>query len=157
MVTLLAQTTADPTVSILVVLVIAALLGLIPASIASRKGRSALGFYIFGMLFFLPALIVVLVLRPVTRPASRAARRSTGFGIAWLYEGPRYLLGYALEDPYYGIWDGTEPGPAVARFAYTEAGKTDAIARLHELEPGSRDLIQAPEALPAPPPPMPTG
>jgi hypothetical protein len=37
-------------------------LGFIPASIANSKGYTAVGFYFFGLFFFLPALIVVLIL-----------------------------------------------------------------------------------------------
>ncbi len=39
------------------------LLGWIPGSIAARKGRSFWVFFVFGLLFFLPTLIVALCLR----------------------------------------------------------------------------------------------
>jgi hypothetical protein len=39
-------------------------IGLIPASIAHRKGRSVVGFWIFGMLAWPIALIVVLIAMP---------------------------------------------------------------------------------------------
>jgi hypothetical protein len=49
------------------------LLGLaaIPAVIASNKGYSGAGFYFFGLFFFLPALIVALLIQ--TKPGSRDA------------------------------------------------------------------------------------
>lgn len=40
------------------------LLPLFPASIGSNKGRSGLGFYLFGLLLFLPALVVALIISP---------------------------------------------------------------------------------------------
>jgi hypothetical protein len=50
------------------------LLGLafIPAVIASNKGHSGVGYYIFGLFFFLPALIVALLIRPATPQQSPA-------------------------------------------------------------------------------------
>jgi hypothetical protein len=49
-------------------------IGLIPASIAHRKGRSVVGFWIFGMLAWPIALIVVLIVMPDYRVlAERAA------------------------------------------------------------------------------------
>lgn len=44
-------------------------LGLIPAVIARRKGRSFAGYWLFGFLFFIPALVVSLLVPPV--PKSR--------------------------------------------------------------------------------------
>jgi hypothetical protein len=48
------------------------LLGLafIPAVIASNKGHSGVGYYLFGLFFFLPALIVALLIKPATRQRS---------------------------------------------------------------------------------------
>ncbi len=44
------------------------LMALIPAMIARRKGRSALGFWLFGLVSFLPALVVAMVIsKPVIR------------------------------------------------------------------------------------------
>src|SRR5438067_23776 len=40
------------------------LLGLIPAMIASSKGRSFFGWYVYGVLLFLIALVHALLLRP---------------------------------------------------------------------------------------------
>ena len=44
-------------------LLVAAVLGLIPATIASRKGRSFGGWWIYGTLLFIVALIHSLVIR----------------------------------------------------------------------------------------------
>ena len=43
-------------------IVVLAILAVIPSVIAARKGRSAFGFYLFCLLFFVPALIVVLLI-----------------------------------------------------------------------------------------------
>jgi len=51
------------------------LLPLIPASIASRKGHSGGLYYLFGLFFFLPALIVALLIPP-KRPLRRGPRWS---------------------------------------------------------------------------------
>ena len=59
------------------VLGVGALLGLIPATIASRKGRSFFGWWVYGTLLFLIALIHSLVIREDTwsEPA-QVVRRS---------------------------------------------------------------------------------
>ena len=49
-------------VGVVILLIVLLGLGFIPATIANSKGYSAVGFYFFGLFFFLPALIVVLVL-----------------------------------------------------------------------------------------------
>jgi hypothetical protein len=55
---------ANHAVLVLIVAIGAALLlALIPGAIARSKGHSFLGFYFFGLFFFLPALIVALVIR----------------------------------------------------------------------------------------------
>lgn len=38
-------------------------LAFIPAQIAEKKGYSKIAFWIFGLFFFLPALIVALILK----------------------------------------------------------------------------------------------
>lgn len=45
-----------------ITLVIIVLLGLIPAKIAQKKGYSFIGYWIFGIFLFIPALIVALVI-----------------------------------------------------------------------------------------------
>lgn len=47
---------------ILILVVVPLLLAIIPAKIASNKGYSFVGFYIFGFFFWLIALIVALVI-----------------------------------------------------------------------------------------------
>ncbi len=49
-------------------------LALIPARIAARKSRSAVGFYFFGLLFFVPALVTALLISD--KPGSFAAIRA---------------------------------------------------------------------------------
>lgn len=58
-----------------ITLVVAALLGLIPASIASRKGRSFGGWWVYGTLLFIVALIHSLVLRDDTILAPHRSTR----------------------------------------------------------------------------------
>jgi hypothetical protein len=48
-------------------------LAFIPAAIASNKGHSGVGFYFFGLFFFLPALIVALLIKPATPQRSHVA------------------------------------------------------------------------------------
>jgi hypothetical protein len=76
--TMLAQGQQDSGVGFLIFLLLVGglLLPLIPASIAKDKGHSAVGFYFFGLLFFLPALIVALVIQP-QRPVGESVNSST--------------------------------------------------------------------------------
>lgn len=53
--------------------VICAFLGLIPASIASSKGRSFFGWWIYGFFLWLIALIHSLVIQPVGRAVEEKA------------------------------------------------------------------------------------
>jgi hypothetical protein len=46
-------------------LAVAALIGLVPAAIARRKGRDFLAWWVFGAMMFVFALPVALLLRPV--------------------------------------------------------------------------------------------
>jgi hypothetical protein len=46
-------------------LAVAALIGLVPAAIARRKGRDFLAWWVFGAMMFVLALPVALLLRPV--------------------------------------------------------------------------------------------
>jgi hypothetical protein len=48
--------------------IVAALLACIPASIAAQKGLSFGGFLVFGFFFFVPALIVALVISAPATP-----------------------------------------------------------------------------------------
>ena len=45
------------------ILIIGAVLGLIPAAIAQRKGRSAAGWWVYGVLFFPLALLHSVCIR----------------------------------------------------------------------------------------------
>lgn len=54
------------------ILVLAILIGLIPAIIAQGKGRSFLGWWLFGALLFIVALPIILVLDPL--PGSQKAK-----------------------------------------------------------------------------------
>jgi hypothetical protein len=55
-------------------------LALIPATIASNKGYSGVGFFFFGLFLFLPALIVALVMK--TKVGSRDVGQSTAPPVA---------------------------------------------------------------------------
>lgn len=59
------------------VFVIACLLGLIPAAIAHSKGRSFIGFWIYGALLFIVALPHALLM-PADPQAIEAQRLSSG-------------------------------------------------------------------------------
>jgi hypothetical protein len=51
-----------------------AVLALIPASIAQKKGRSFAGFWVFGLFFFVIALVVALLISDASEPdAGRTA------------------------------------------------------------------------------------
>ena len=54
----------DATGALIVLLLFVCALGAIVASIASKKGRSAIGWFFFGALFFIPALVTALLLKP---------------------------------------------------------------------------------------------
>lgn len=82
------ETSALITLLIIVaVLIVADLaLAIIPARIAKKKGYSAVGFYFFGLFFFLPALIVALVsadknLQQVNTPPPLPYRSCKRFGL----------------------------------------------------------------------------
>jgi hypothetical protein len=55
------------------VLALAALLGLIPAVVAQRKGRSFLGWWIFGFLMLIVALPAAFLVRDTRPRCSRCA------------------------------------------------------------------------------------
>ena len=134
------------------IVVIVAALAFIPASIASKKGYSAGGFYVFGLCFFLIALIVALVIKDKSLASSAALGGSpaaVNSGISWTHTGNRYLSGYTVRNRYYGMWDRQQPGQAAARFPYTDHGKAEALARFQELEPQGAMVAQA--SFPPPP------
>jgi len=71
-------------------LVIAALLGLIPGSIASKKGHSFGLWWFFGFMLFIAALPMAIILKPVeaettTTPGEKTKTKSSGTNVpAWL-------------------------------------------------------------------------
>lgn len=138
-----------------VLLAIPAFLALIPASIAGNKGYSKGGFWLFGLLLFLPALIVAIVISPKAGAVPQtAAASSTPTAITWTHSGTRYLLGFTIQNPYYGIWDRQAPGPAMGKYPYNEHGKAEALAKYQELEPHFQAVAQG--GLPPSPPISPT-
>jgi hypothetical protein len=50
------------------ILIIAVLLGIITAIVANTKGRNVFGWFVFGTLFFIGAIILVLVLPALNKP-----------------------------------------------------------------------------------------
>jgi hypothetical protein len=69
---------------LLVVILVCALIGvallaLIPATIAQRKGGRFGEWWLFGFLLFLPAFIVSLAMRPMSEAAQRAQQAEAGF------------------------------------------------------------------------------
>jgi hypothetical protein len=64
--------------AIVIVLLIWLGLAIIPATIASGKGYSGVGFYLFGLFFFLPALIVALLMQPKQGSAAASPRPPAG-------------------------------------------------------------------------------
>lgn len=124
--------------ALFVPLLIVGLLAFIPASIAGSKGYSKGAFWLFGLLLFIPALIVAAVIRPKAGYAQlspAAAGASAPSSIVWTHSGKRYLLGYTVQNPYYGIWDRQVPGPPVVKYPYNDHGKSEALARYQEMEP----------------------
>ena len=61
----------------LLVFLVNAALALIPAAIAASKGRSGFGYWVFGLFFFVIALIVALVVSDESRPRDAAVTRPT--------------------------------------------------------------------------------
>ena len=60
------------------ILVIAVLMGLIPAAIAQHKGRSFLGFWIYGALLFIVALPHALLMKANRKVVEENALASGG-------------------------------------------------------------------------------
>jgi hypothetical protein len=61
------EQSAAPAVNYILILICAVVLGLIPALIARRKGRNFWLWWLFGTMFFLVALVFVLVVEPKKR------------------------------------------------------------------------------------------
>jgi len=62
----------DNSGAMIIGLIFAALLGLIPANIAKKKGYSFGLWWLFGFLFFIIAIIVALVMKDKTKEAPAA-------------------------------------------------------------------------------------
>ncbi|MCL4312986.1 MAG: zinc ribbon domain-containing protein [Actinobacteria bacterium] len=86
-------------------LVIAAFLGLIPATIANRKGRSFALWWFYGWMLFIVALIHSLLIRP--RPA----------GVNY---GRRGFFGRTMPPPYFN--QGTQGSPLSRQDPYQGGG-----------------------------------
>lgn len=72
----------------------------------------------------------------VTPTAGSAAVPSSP-GPTFTESGARYLFGYTLDPPAYGIWDRQSPGPPIERFPYSEHGKSEGLERYRVLESAS--------------------
>jgi len=57
------------------ILIIAALIGLIPAAIAEKKGGSFLGWWVFGTLLFIVALPMALLKKPIDQSEAKGMRK----------------------------------------------------------------------------------
>lgn len=142
----IAQTT-ESSPAVFVFLLIPVLTAFLPANIASKKGYSAGGFYLFGLFFFIPALIVALMIQDkrVRPPVVSAA-------ITWTHTGFRYIMGYTVENnPRYGIWDRQQPGPPVSKYPYNEHGKAEVLERFRQLEPNGQ-MVATESSTPPPAP-----
>jgi hypothetical protein len=68
------------------------------------------------------------------RPTDPLPRAEQATGPTFMSTGTRYLLGYTLDPPSYGIWDREAVGPPFERFPYSEHGKVEATDRFNQLE-----------------------
>jgi hypothetical protein len=129
--------------------------GAVSGAIWQSKGGSYGSGFLIGALLGVLGLIFVAAATPARRPTNTVQgggpviRPSTP-SITWTHTGVRYLMGYTIEPPAYGIWDRESPGPPVLRFPYSEHGKAEASAKFRELEPGAAEVGISP-SLPRPP------
>lgn len=142
--------------TVLIVIVIWVGLGLACGSIWQKKGGSWGVGFIIGLLLGLIGLLIVALASPsggARQAASTSASRpgTATASVNWTHTGFRYLMGYVIDPPLYGIWDRQAPGPPVARFPYTEHGKTEAAEKFRVFEPSGAPVPSNP-SLPPPPP-----
>jgi hypothetical protein len=139
----------------LIVLAIWIGLGFVCSSIWQKKGGSAGAGFALGVLLGLIGLLIVALATPsgASRSAvgTSAAVQTAKPGVTWTHTGFRYLLGYLVDPPMYGIWDRQAPGSPVTRFPYSEHGKSEAFDRFQEFEPRGAPVAANP-SLPPPPP-----
>jgi hypothetical protein len=105
--------------------------GIVAGAVWQSKGGSFGAGFLIGGILGIFGLIIVALAKP--SGANVAAPGS----IAWTHSGPRFLLGYIVDPPCYGVWDRQAPGPPVERFPYNEHGKAEALARFNTLEPNA--------------------
>lgn len=122
------------------------------SSIWSKKGGSGGVGFLLGLILGVIGLIIVAVATP-SKSASVTAAPAASAAITWTHTGFRYLMGYTVNPPTYGIWDREAPGPPMIRFPYSEHGKNEALAKFRELEPTGAEV----SLLPSPPPQPPSG
>ena len=89
---------------VLISLVVWVALAIIPAVVAHNKGRSFWWFFIFGLLFFLLALIVALVLKPRAFNAGDIVKVS---GDVQLTDGGKIPAGWVSKALATDVIDGT--------------------------------------------------
>lgn len=123
-----------------------AVFGVVCGAIWQSKGGSfGAGFLIGGLLGIIGLLIVAFA-----KPGGATNVPTQPATLMWTHSGERYLLSYTLDPPAYGIWDRNAPGPPVEKFPYSEYGKSEALARYAQLEPGSLE-VQPTSQVPPPP------
>lgn len=127
-------------INVVPIVLIALVVGILPGAIAQSKGYSFTAWWLFGAVLFIVALPLSLML-PGVQPGNAASSQGPSTpNIVWTHTGGRYLFGYTMTPPSYGIWDREAPGPPVQAFPYSEHGKAEAFRRYGELEPSSVEL-----------------
>jgi hypothetical protein len=124
-------------------------LRLASSDIWKNKGGSPGAGFVLGALLGFIGLIIVAIAMPAG--TQRSSANPTRPSIVWVRSGTRYLFGYTIESPFYGIWDREAPGPPIERFPYNRTGKLR-VARYSDLEPHSEPLGGQSVVPPSPPP-----
>jgi hypothetical protein len=123
----------------------------------SKVSKSPVGWVLGCLLLWIVFFPIYLVQRSnvplkgqgATRPLPPGSAASSHSDRVWLATGHRYVLGYTVATPLYGIWDRDDLGTPAHRFPYNEHGKTEAWDLFRQLEPGAEQV--APPGLPPPP------